>query len=420
MSLPRAKPRGPHTRPQHKPASPPALPAARPCKSCTCPRIANTAPCVKGGAALQRCDNCIASNTASAAEANRARRALPLAHPPGKPQPIHRRRKSPSRSFRIRPIATPTLVIRSSRVDAKLPPFRSTARADVPAQPQANAQAGPELLRRLAPVRRPRRHPRNRRPLRFPGPARPLRPPARLDPRPRMGNPPPAPAPALRVDGALLDNFRLAHGFWEAKDSHDDLRPRNKQVRPRLPPRQHPLPGPRRALLFQNGTLAFDADLTHPPAPHRRAQPLLQLHASPPTPRWERAVSEFQDRVPELGRSLMRDHRKGAQDQPRASSRPSPTSAALCRRSINPNLADAAVEEMLIQHLLTERLFRTIFNNPDFTRRNVIAAEIEKVIDALPRRASAGPIPAERSTASTSPSRRPPPPSPTSARSSSS
>jgi len=38
---------------------------------------------------------------------------------------------------------------------------------------------------------------------------------------------------------------------------------------------------------------------------------------------------------------------------------------------------------MLIQHLLTERIFRTVFNNPDFTRRNVIASEIEKVIDAL-------------------------------------
>ena len=38
---------------------------------------------------------------------------------------------------------------------------------------------------------------------------------------------------------------------------------------------------------------------------------------------------------------------------------------------------------MLIQHLLTERIFRTVFNNPDFTRRNVIANEIEKVVDAL-------------------------------------
>ena len=41
------------------------------------------------------------------------------------------------------------------------------------------------------------------------------------------------------------------------------------------------------------------------------------------------------------------------------------------------------MEEMLIQHLLTERLFRTVFNRPAFTRRNVIAFEIENVIDAL-------------------------------------
>ena len=54
-----------------------------------------------------------------------------------------------------------------------------------------------------------------------------------------------------------------------------------------------------------------------------------------------------------------------------------------CRQSLNPNLSEAAVEEMLIQHLLTERIFRTVFDNPDFTRRNVIASEIENVIDAL-------------------------------------
>ena len=52
-----------------------------------------------------------------------------------------------------------------------------------------------------------------------------------------------------------------------------------------------------------------------------------------------------------------------------------------CQASINPNLSIAAVEEMLIQHLLTERIFRTVFDNPDFTRRNIIAREIENVID---------------------------------------
>src|SRR5258708_30220276 len=41
---------------------------------------------------------------------------------------------------------------------------------------------------------------------------------------------------------------------------------------------------------------------------------------------------------------------------------------------------------MLIQPVLTERLFSTVFDNPDFIRLNAIAAEIEKVIDALTSR----------------------------------
>ena len=186
----------------------------------------------------------------------------------------------------------------------------------------------------------------------------------------------------LRVDGALLDNFRLTHGFWEAKDSHNDL---PKEARKKFDlgyPRDNILfQSPRRALLFQNDTLAFDADLTQP-------QALIDaLHAffgyTPPAyTEWERAVSEFQDRVPELARSLIEIIEKERKAN-RRFIQAFADFAELARRSINPNLADAAVEEMLIQHLLTERLFRTIFNNPDFTRRNIIAAEIEKVIDAL-------------------------------------
>ncbi len=38
---------------------------------------------------------------------------------------------------------------------------------------------------------------------------------------------------------------------------------------------------------------------------------------------------------------------------------------------------------MLVQHLLTERVFRKVFNNNEFLQRNVIAAEIEKVIQSI-------------------------------------
>jgi predicted helicase len=59
----------------------------------------------------------------------------------------------------------------------------------------------------------------------------------------------------------------------------------------------------------------------------------------------------------------------------------------LCRASLNPNLSESAVEEMVIQHFLTERIFRKVFDIGDFMQRNVIAREIENVIEALTSRA---------------------------------
>ncbi len=67
----------------------------------------------------------------------------------------------------------------------------------------------------------------------------------------------------LRVDGALLDDFRLTHGYWEAKDIHDNLQ---KEVRRKFEagyPRDNILfQTPHHALLYQNDTLAIDADLS--------------------------------------------------------------------------------------------------------------------------------------------------------------
>ncbi len=97
---------------------------------------------------------------------------------------------------------------------------------------------------------------------------------------------------------------------------------------------------------------------------------------------WEEALAQFKDRVPALGRGLARLIHKERQSNRRFATAFGEF-LGKCRQSINPNLSEAAVEEMLIQHLLTERLFRTVFSNPDFTRRNAIANEIEGVIKAL-------------------------------------
>ena len=76
-----------------------------------------------------------------------------------------------------------------------------------------------------------------------------LRPEVRLDAGPGVLHQPPK--YPIRVDGALLDTFRLPRGFWEAKDEHDDL---EKEIRAKLDkgyPRNNIIfQAPERAILY--------------------------------------------------------------------------------------------------------------------------------------------------------------------------
>ena len=138
---------------------------------------------------------------------------------------------------------------------------------------------------------------------------------------------------------------------------------------------------PHRAILWQNNRQMLDADLTDSAELIGTLETFFS-HRPPEYTEWEEAVSEFRDRVPALGQGLA-ERIHGERETNQAFITAFADFHAKCRQSINPNLSEAAVEEMLIQHLLTERIFRTVFDNQDFTRRNVIANEIERVIDAL-------------------------------------
>ena len=86
-------------------------------------------------------------------------------------------------------------------------------------------------------------------------------------------------------------------------------------------------------------------------------------------------MQEFKSRIPDLAQSLgeyiVEAHKKNPKFREAFAA-----FVALCRASLNPDLSDANVDEMLIQHLLTERLMRNLFQNPEFTSRNVIAAQV--------------------------------------------
>jgi predicted helicase len=186
----------------------------------------------------------------------------------------------------------------------------------------------------------------------------------------------------LSVDGALVDAFKLTHGFWEAKDTNDDLDVEIKKKFAVGYPKDNILfQSPSRAVLYQDGQRVLDDDITRPEKLVGALKTFFE-YQPPLYAEWERAVVEFQDRVPELAAGLVELIERERRSNKKFISAFS-VFMELSRSSINPNLSDSAVEEMLIQHLLTERIFSKIFDNSDFAQRNVIAREIEKVIQAL-------------------------------------
>ncbi len=189
-----------------------------------------------------------------------------------------------------------------------------------------------------------------------------------------------------RPDGTFRDGFNLARGYWEAKDTKDDLEAeiRNK-INIGYPLDNMLFEDTRRAILFQGRNNRFDYDLTS----RRELQDMVRQfinYAAPDTKDFYSAVGEFSARLPELAQGLMQ-RIETERDQNSDFQKAFAQFYELCRNTLDPSLTSSAIEEMLVQHLLTERLFRTVFENPDFTRRNVIAHEIENVIDALTSRA---------------------------------
>src|SRR5260370_752504 len=186
----------------------------------------------------------------------------------------------------------------------------------------------------------------------------------------------------IRPDGVLRDSFDLKRGIWEAKGPQSDLdKVIARKIATGYPLTNTIFENTKRAILFQNKKRAFEFNLQNP---QEVGDVLTQFftYTELDIASFEVAIQEFKERVPELARALLaiieREYKAN-----RKFITAFDAFAELCRASLDPKIGTDVIKEMLVQHLLTERLFSTVFDNPNFIRRNAIAAEIEKVIDAF-------------------------------------
>jgi len=186
----------------------------------------------------------------------------------------------------------------------------------------------------------------------------------------------------IRPDGLLRDGNSLHRGHWEAKGPKGNLdREIEEKIKKGYPLRNILFENSRRAVLYQGNKRVLDCDMQQ----LNNLSDLLRqflTYTEPHIEKFQTAVVEFKQRLPELAHDLQQKI-EGQHQLNKPFIAAFNNFATICRSSLDANLSKQAMNEMLVQHLLTERIFRTIFDNPDFVSRNVIAAEIEKVIKAL-------------------------------------
>ena len=163
----------------------------------------------------------------------------------------------------------------------------------------------------------------------------------------------------IRADGAMIDKFNLVRGIWEAKDSGDDLKREIKKKFDASYPTENILfQAPDHIVIFQNGREVFNDPIKNPQFLIRALKIFFGAPAA---------------RIPAMEKGGRGLQRPGAGDRPAAAEQIETERGRnktfkkaftdfyeLCRETINPELSLQAVEEMLIQHILTERIFRNV------------------------------------------------------------
>ena len=180
------------------------------------------------------------------------------------------------------------------------------------------------------------------------------------------------------VDGALLHMLRVPFGYWEAKDSKDDLDTEiEKKFRAGYPKTNIIFDDSTHAVLVQHGEEVMRCDVEDV----AQLEKLLKLffgYERPEIEAFRKAVVQFKIDLPavlEALRSMIERAHRGE---------PGFRKAAVeflthAQEAINPNLVAADVREMLIQHILTGEVFAAVFPGTTFHEDNSVARELHKL-----------------------------------------
>ena len=185
-------------------------------------------------------------------------------------------------------------------------------------------------------------------------------------------------SPSNKPDGTVKDSLRMARGYWEAKDSHDDL---DAEIQAKFN-RGYPTDNiifedSQTAVLVQNASVAMRVDMSRDGELHRLIRVFLDYEL-PEIQEFRHAQSQFKTDLPTVLENLRATVTEAEADNPEYQEAAS-SFLDLCRRTIGPSVSPADVREMLLQHILTKDIFLSIFREDQFHRENNVARQLDSL-----------------------------------------
>ena len=172
-----------------------------------------------------------------------------------------------------------------------------------------------------------------------------------------------------------MHGLRVPFGYWEAKDADDDLdKEIENKFRSGYPKDNIIFSDDVTAVLYQNGHESVRAPMEDTDALYHLLTAFF-AHERAEVADFRKAVRQFAADLPAVLaalRDMIAEKRAASRDFKRAED----AFLKHARDAINPNVSEDDVQEMLIQHILTEDIFAQVFQNPDFHRQNNVAAAL--------------------------------------------
>ncbi len=174
----------------------------------------------------------------------------------------------------------------------------------------------------------------------------------------------------VRPDGTVTDSLRLTRGYWEAKDLRDNLDAEIQAKFNRGYPRDNIVfEDSRTAVLFQNREEAMRVDMSRPADLHRLIRSFLDYEI-PQIKEFRQAQEQFKADLPSVIGSL-RESVESVEVSNPAYQTAATDFLTLCQRTISPFVSSGDVREMLLQHILTQDIFKRVFGETQFRLHSV-------------------------------------------------